>query len=259
MTTALCALLATLAVGDAQDDARQLAVKLAAMKREGLECWERGINLFGTDPKRTDIAHRGTLSGKEPKDFQIGQWGMCSTIFKVVNKVNDKELLLIPRDVIGAEPVLLRGLDTSKVTDGAQFQIPRPVVIQETYSYVAVSQTKKTVLVFDADPAKVDKEFEKVKAAESKKNADKEAEIAKSKAKEEADRKAKKEAAAKFEPEAKKMMDDIKKSRYLPTVALKKLKELIEKYPDTDAAEEAQRIIDEKVNRSQPKPPIRRR
>lgn len=239
---------------------------LAAQDAEFKRDVATGLSLFGEDAKMKGKEYAGTLAQKNAPDFKIGDWGQIGNSLRVISKVSGTECLVLP-DYKGSEVMLLRGLDMSKVTDGVQFILPRPVAIQETYTYVAVSQAKKTVLVLEADPAKVNKASEKARAAieaEAKKKAEADAEKAKENAKKQADadaaRKAKKEAAAKFEPDAKKELDDIKRSRYLPTVALKKLRALIEKYPDTDAAEEAQGIIDEKMNRSQPaKLPIRRR
>jgi hypothetical protein len=56
--------------------------------------------------------------------------------------------------------MLIRGLDTSKVTDGVDFVLPYPFVIQTTYSYTAVSGAQKTVLVLECKNAKVDEAIE---------------------------------------------------------------------------------------------------
>jgi uncharacterized cupin superfamily protein len=70
----------------------------------------------------------------------------------------------------------------SKVTDGATFILQHPVVIQETYTYKAVSGARKTILVLDVNKEKVGKEIAKLRAAAEAKQA---AELAAENAKQE--------------------------------------------------------------------------
>jgi len=53
--------------------------------------------------------------------------------------------------------MLIRGFDMSKVTDGAQFVLQHPVVIQRTYSYTAASGSEKTVLVLERNESELTK------------------------------------------------------------------------------------------------------
>ena len=105
-----------------------------------------GRSLFGADERWPMKV--GTL--KNPTDFKVGDWGCTSTAFRVIGKVSDTECLVLPRWK-GAEVMLIRGLDMSKVTDGAEFILQHPVVIQGTYSYAAVSGAEKTVLVLECN------------------------------------------------------------------------------------------------------------
>jgi hypothetical protein len=130
-------------------------------------CLEAGRALFGADERWTKTkkgAFAGTLLGKEPPDFQIGDWGCTTAQFKVLNKISNTECLVLARTENPAA-MLLRGLDMSKVTDGAQFVLQHPVVIQATYSYTAVSGSKKTVVVLAANDTKLAEVTAKIRAA----------------------------------------------------------------------------------------------
>jgi hypothetical protein len=54
-----------------------------------------------------------------------------------------------------AEPLVLRGFDVAKITDGVQFILQHPLVIRDTYTYTAVSGSKKTVLVLEKNEDKL--------------------------------------------------------------------------------------------------------
>lgn len=122
-----------------------------------------GRSLFGADERwfdydRFSVGYSksmkvGTL--KNPTDFKVGDWGCTSTAFRVIGKVSDTECLVLPRWK-GAEVMLIRRLDMSKVTDGAEFILQHPVVIQGTYSYAAVSGAEKTVLVLECNASNLD-------------------------------------------------------------------------------------------------------
>ena len=96
----------------------------------------------------------GSLASKHAPDFQIGDWGYTNHIFKVISKVSDTECLVLPQHK-GSQVMLIRGLDMSKVTDGVQFILPSPVVIESTYSYTAVTGERKTVLVLECNDRKL--------------------------------------------------------------------------------------------------------
>ncbi len=101
---------------------------------------ETGRALFGSNDRcGYKTALSGTLWAKnDPRDFKIGDWGCTSVAFRVVNKVGKTECLVLPL-YKGAEVLLVRGLDMSKVTDGAEFILQQPVWIDSTYDYTAVS------------------------------------------------------------------------------------------------------------------------
>ena len=114
---------------------------------------------------KRDVA--GTLGDKKHRllesfcDFAIGDWGCTIASFRVINRVSKTECLVVPINIYRPyktfEPVLIRGLDMSKVTDGVEFVLQYPVVIQTTYTYTAVSGSKKTVLVLEYDETKFKK------------------------------------------------------------------------------------------------------
>ena len=109
---------------------------------------ESGRSLFGSDERWRKGEFAGTLYSKVPTDFKIGDWGYTSDLFQLLNKVSNTECLVLPK-YKGSEVMLIRGLDMSKVTDGVEFVLQHPVVIQGTYNYVSVSGSKKTVLVLE--------------------------------------------------------------------------------------------------------------
>ncbi len=133
--------------------------RIAKEKEEHKKNLENGRSLFGADKRWIDSKAdgydrlsqdelKGTLIHKSPRDFRIGDWGCTSHNFRIINKVSDTECLVLPRNK-GSEVMLIRGLDTSKVTDGVEFILQHPVVIQDTYDYTAVSSSQKTVLVLE--------------------------------------------------------------------------------------------------------------
>jgi hypothetical protein len=158
---------------------RQLDSGLANQSPEAkalIKKWiEAGDRLFGAADASVINRTAGTLSHKDPRDFQVGDWGWTNHELKVLNKVSGTECLVaavVPvRDGRGimvggnSEPMLLRGLDTSKVTDGVEFILQHPVIIHGTYSYTAVSGTEKTVLVLDHNIEKLKEILKKQDAA----------------------------------------------------------------------------------------------
>ena len=97
----------------------------------------------------------------KPPDFKVGAWGYTRQIFETIDIVSKSEILVLPvyRD---AGAVLIRGIDTSKATDGAEVIFQHPFVITETYSYETVEGGKETVLVMDA--TKVDAKIAEIRA-----------------------------------------------------------------------------------------------
>jgi hypothetical protein len=122
-----------------------------------------GASLFGVDKRWSgeDGKWAGTLLEKEPSDLTVGDWGCTAVLFRVIGKVGSTELLAtsVYSSYLTRRPeprvVLIRGLDTSKVTDGVQFILQHPVVIQGTYSYTAVSGGRDTVLVLERNESKL--------------------------------------------------------------------------------------------------------
>jgi hypothetical protein len=134
-------------------DKEKLDKKKAEARARYTKLTEAGRRMFGTHVRYTitkGAEYAGTLLEKPVDEFGIGDWGCSLVEFRVVNKVSDTELLASA----GSAVVLFRGLDTKKATDGVEFILQYPLVIQETYSYAAVSGAKKTVLVLEANNEK---------------------------------------------------------------------------------------------------------
>ncbi len=130
-------------------------VEAARLKAESRKHLESGRNLIGVDERLTrKLAEQqrqefsGSLYGKRPTDFEIGDWGCIAVEFQTIQVVSSNECLLLPK-FTAANLILLRGPDTSKVTDGVVFVLQHPVVICETFKYKTTSGTQKTVLVLD--------------------------------------------------------------------------------------------------------------
>jgi len=154
------------------DDLRE---KRKASDAEYKKETQLGIDLFGasetwTQARVTSLAPSiktitvGTVGeGRKrfPRDFQVGDWGISRWRFTAVQKTASGGLLVYagPSD---HKPVflLLQGLDLSKVTDDVRFYLARPVVITQTYSYMAVDGAMKTVLLLECDEAKISKLIE---------------------------------------------------------------------------------------------------
>ena len=115
---------------------------------------ERYMAKGDTQMIATRKEYHGTLCNKHAPDFQIGDWGCTDDVFQVIGKVSDNECLAVPKHP-GSQVMLIRGLDMSKVTDGVQFILPSPVVIETTYSYQAVNGGRKTVLVLEFSESKL--------------------------------------------------------------------------------------------------------
>jgi hypothetical protein len=92
----------------------------------------------------------GTLAVKKPTAFKVGDWGCATCTFRVLKKVNEKDLLVVPK-FRNADPMLIRGFDLKKVTEGAEFVLRHPVVIQETSEITNPAGKEQTVLVLDGD------------------------------------------------------------------------------------------------------------
>jgi uncharacterized cupin superfamily protein len=180
-TVAVWALTAAAGYGQVSPEDFDAIERQRQMLAEGDRLDANGIKLFGTADKSVTERLSGTLPGKIARDYRIGDWGMPSYAFRVLNKVSKTECLVLPL-ARGSEPMLLRGLDTSKVTTGAEFTLHHPVIIHDTYTYTAVSGTEKTILVLDHNVdklkeilAKQDAEIEaKRKAVADKAKAEKE-------------------------------------------------------------------------------------
>ena len=102
----------------------------------------KGHALFGIDSLDIETTkwvedHRDAIGG-----------GYSGQIFTVLSVVSPTEVLVLStqRD---AEPRLIRGLSTEKVTDGVEFMLLHPFVIDGTYKYQAVSGASKSVSVMD--------------------------------------------------------------------------------------------------------------
>lgn len=99
------------------------------------------------DPSRKN-EFSGTLAVKKPTAFKVGDWGCTSCTFRVLNKVNEQDLLVVPK-FRNADPMLIRGFDLKKVADGAEFVLRHPVVIEETSEISDAAGRKQPVLVLD--------------------------------------------------------------------------------------------------------------
>ena len=117
-----------------------------------------GWSLFGTDERISAESNQlgGTVRDKLANEFEVGDWGYSERIFEVLNVVSKSEVLVLP---IGKdkEPMLIRGLNTDKVTDSVEFVLQRPFIVSGTYKYETVQGGLKTVLVLDT--IKVEERF----------------------------------------------------------------------------------------------------
>jgi hypothetical protein len=139
------------------EDLRQRQEQIDMMRQleaESKKARESGEQLFGSDKRWTERKAEGTMQHSILINYKTGDWGNTSDIFTVVSKVNDSECLIRTRQREGSHTLLLRGFDMSKVTDGVQFVLQHPIVIQGTYSYTEAG-TKKTVLVMERDERKL--------------------------------------------------------------------------------------------------------
>jgi hypothetical protein len=127
----------------------------AEARRASEKALATGKAIFGADPRwATSGRFAGPLGQNSWTDISAGDWGCTSQVFEAMNKVSPTECLARPRRR-GAEPVLFRGLDTAKVTDGAAFIIQHPLVVSGTFAYQAVSGASKTVLVLERNEEKL--------------------------------------------------------------------------------------------------------
>ena len=139
--------------------------------RERLQKAEKaGASLFGTDERISAESNQlgGTVRGKSANEFEVGDWGYSEKIFEVLNIVSKSEVLIL---AIGknSEPMLIRGLNTDKVTDGVEFVLQRPFIVSGTFQYETVDGGLKTVLVLDT--IKVEERLKEAKAAAEKAHA----------------------------------------------------------------------------------------
>ncbi len=151
---------------EARSNIQKYLQRMAEMQAKFRKNLESGRSLFGADKRWTtgegELA--GTLAGKHPSDFKVGDWGCTLRTFQILNNVSKSECLVLPMGK-GTEVMLIRGLDMSKATDGVQFILQHPVAIQETYSYTTVGGSQKTVLVLDCSKDKIDKLLESARKA----------------------------------------------------------------------------------------------
>ncbi|MGD0653569.1 MAG: SHD1 domain-containing protein [Thermoguttaceae bacterium] len=196
---AILMLMAAVTFGQEQPSALEMRLWTpvrSSMEREKLIAEEQdkhqkdlksGRDLFGIDKRWNTSEFVGTLLKKQPPDFKVGDWGCISGSFKVFDKVSKTECLVTIRyDVYteprNSKPMLLKGLDMSKVVDGVEFILQHPVAIQDTYTYSAVSGNNKTVLVLECNSAKLKEIDAELKA---KDDAEQQAAIEQAKAKKE--------------------------------------------------------------------------
>jgi hypothetical protein len=105
----------------------------------------------------------GMLRVNIPERWEVGDWGrMYHDWLEVLTVVDDSDVLMdVVHDngLLGKTylTILLRGIDTSKMTTGKKFKCNDPVVITGTYSYTTVSGAKKTVLLVERNQEKVEK------------------------------------------------------------------------------------------------------
>jgi len=227
---------------------------------------ETGRKLFGA-PK---VTHWGTMHDKFPNAYAVGDWGEVGYAMKALCKVSDTEYLVKPV-YKGVQPVLLRGLDMSKVSDGVQFTLPHSVLITGTFSYKTVDGGLKTVMVLDtaemlkqADKLQADErakieamEAEKianlppaVRAAMERQKAALEARQAAAEARKKAElADAPRKEGERLEKKAGVLLAYAKKLSSSPdetqkAKARERLQEIIKDFPDTEAAKEAKQQLD---------------
>jgi hypothetical protein len=144
---------------------REDAKTLIELKQRVEKANDLGRSLFGTDERL--VANRGRLGGtvseKAPREFQFGDWGHSRALFVVLNVISNNEVLVMP-SAKGSTPMLIRGINTEKVTDGVEFVLHRPFLISETYQYESVGGGSKTVLVLDT--IKVNDRIKEIEEAE---------------------------------------------------------------------------------------------
>jgi formylglycine-generating enzyme required for sulfatase activity len=186
---------------------QELAKEQAAKKVEHDRAVAVGRSLFGADKRWmedrsiSDSWSTGTVFGKSPLAYTVGDWGYTELEFRVIGRAG-KDCLVLP-NVPGAQVMLLRGLDMSKVTDGVTFVLQHPFVIPETYSYRTVTGGQKTVLVMEVNEEKLAVELAKVGADIETQKA---AKMAAEKAKQDAEKAAQDAVAA-----AKQRIEDAKR------------------------------------------------
>lgn len=133
---------------------------IAAKREKGIDS---GRCLFGVDERWTAVfdskgksEFAGTLFIKQLPDFRVGDWGCSDDFYTVLQRLGDNALLASTRAPVN-DVVLLRGLDCSKVTDGVEFILQRPVFITGTHTYTALAGDSKTVLLIECDTDRVSK------------------------------------------------------------------------------------------------------
>ena len=136
------------------------AQMIAAKRERGIDS---GRYLFGVDERWTAAfdskgksEFAGTLFIKQLPDFRVGDWGCSDDFYTVLQKLGENALLASTRAPVN-DVVLLRGLDCSKVTDGVEFILQRPVFITGTHTYTALAGDSRTVLLIECDTDRVSK------------------------------------------------------------------------------------------------------
>lgn len=152
---------------EAQEELARYRERMAQDREEWRKAAEAGKKLFGDNPRYSlgkEAEFRGTLAEKSPPEYSVGDWGCSGAMFEIMNVIGPQEVLVMPQ-YKDAEPVLIRGVDTSKATNGVKFSLFHPVIIQDTYSYTSVSGSGRTVLVLEVNEKKLTELVEAQRAA----------------------------------------------------------------------------------------------
>jgi hypothetical protein len=216
-----------------------------------------GLEGYGTD-----------LSSKLVCDYQVGDYGQPGWLLQVISKVSDTECLvdfIYPggKRAEGARIVLLRGLDFSNAVDDKTFTLDVPVLVTGTYTYNSAGGSKRTVLVLDrqeyrkqegkistheralaeaAIPPEVKARLAQIKTQKEAREA--RIEAARKKERDEAPQREKeqleKKAGYLFDYAERAALSTLKSEQ---DKARERLKEIIDLYPQTEAAVKAKALL----------------
>ncbi|MFA5056469.1 MAG: hypothetical protein WC485_00010 [Opitutaceae bacterium] len=117
--------------------------------RRVVEAGETGAELLGRDERCGKKEFAGTLRGKIPKDYKIGDWGCYHSSLRVISAVSSTSCIVMPTNRTHGGPFLVRGLDMSKMVDNVEFTLQHPFIILGTYRYSSASGASRTILAFD--------------------------------------------------------------------------------------------------------------